>query len=235
MAAQPLRGIVIVLVALGLLATTGSDDTSHKNYAKTLEKAQTLRKRAAADYARAGNDAARQQVLHEAREHIAALLTDEIIPAWFGTTWDFYGTSQTPGSGEIACGYFVSTVLRDAGFSVQRIKLAQQASEKIVTTLSQPADIRRLRNPSREEVLEAVRAMGDGMYVVGLDFHVGFLVKDGKRLDFCHSSYVDPPLGVVCQDAGTDPGLASDYYVLGRILSDEMMRAWLTKQPIHVQ
>jgi hypothetical protein len=47
-------------------------------------------------------------------------------------------TSETPGRGEIACGYFVSTVLRDAGFGVERVRLAQQASERIVRTLSAP-------------------------------------------------------------------------------------------------
>ena len=74
----------------------------------------------------------------------------------------------------------------------------------------------------------------DGLYIVGLDHHVGFLVREGERLDFCHSSYVDPPLGVVCQPASDDPALASRYYIIGRLLTDDMIVSWLTDEPFRV-
>lgn len=217
------------------IACTFALGTAHADYPHTIQNVQRARTRARTAYRSAKGDEARKKALAAARSEVHTLIVDDIIPAWFGTKWDFNGTSQVPGEGEIACGYFVSTVLRDAGFDVQRIKLAQQAAEKIVLTLSETDEITRLSRPSREEVVRTVREAGDGLYVVGLDFHVGFLVADGDRVDFCHSSYVDPPLAVVCQDALTDPALASDYYVIGRILSDEMMEAWLTKAPIRVQ
>ena len=45
-----------------------------------------------------------------------AALRDDLLPAWNGTAWAMNGTSQVPGRGSIACGYFVSTTLMHAGF-----------------------------------------------------------------------------------------------------------------------
>ena len=61
---------------------------------------------------------------------------EQALPAmmrcWLGTPWDFNGTAKGPGAGKIACGYFVATVLKDAGFQVDRYQLAQQPSENIL-------------------------------------------------------------------------------------------------------
>ncbi len=59
-------------------------------------------------------------------------IVDSIIPYWYGTKWNFYGTTEEPNKGTIACGYFVTTVLRDAGLHINRIKLAQAASEEMI-------------------------------------------------------------------------------------------------------
>ena len=83
---------------------------------------------------------------------------DELIPPWVGTEWAFYGTTQTPGEGEIACGYFVSTVLRDAGVKVERVKLAQQASEYIVKTFAEAEHVRRFRNFHHAKRFESLDA-----------------------------------------------------------------------------
>ena len=140
--------------------------------------------------------------------------------------------SETPGEGLIACGYLVSTVLRDAGFRVERIRLAQQASERIVRTLAPPSEIVRLRRRSPEAAAAELRAtLEDGLYVVGMDYHVAFLVLDGERADLCHSAYV-PPASVVCEPAATSPGFVSDLYVVGPALSDERMANWLDGTPI---
>jgi hypothetical protein len=53
-------------------------------------------------------------------------LLNRIIPQWAGTTWSFEGHTSVPQQGEIACGYFVSTTLRDVGINLNRYTLAQQ-------------------------------------------------------------------------------------------------------------
>jgi hypothetical protein len=40
-----------------------------------------------------------------------------------------------PSHGNIACGYFITTLMRDAGIPVQRAKLAQQTTSAIIHKL----------------------------------------------------------------------------------------------------
>lgn len=54
-------------------------------------------------------------------------LLERIIPYWEGTPWTFEGHTSVPNKGSIACGYFVSTTLRDVGLNLNRYKLAQQS------------------------------------------------------------------------------------------------------------
>jgi hypothetical protein len=72
----------------------------------------------------------------------------------------------------------------------------------------------------------AAKARGDGLYVVGLDFHVGFLRVQGERVDFCHSAYLGPAV-VTCEAAISSPGFVSRRYVLGELASRPLLDAWL--------
>ncbi len=146
----------------------------------------------------------------------------ELLPPWVGTPWAMNGTSEVPGEGRIACGYFVSTVLRDAGLAVDRVKLAQQASEDIVRTLVDEEGIARYWHTGVADVLRDQRE--DGVYVVGLDTHVGLLVVDDGIPTFCHASQT---LKVVCEPAEDARALRSRYLVIGR-LSDRVVEAWVT-------
>jgi hypothetical protein len=161
------------------------------------------------------------EALGEARE----ALTDavfELLPHWEGTPWAMNGTSEVPGAGRIACGYLVSTVLRDAGLLVERVKLAQQASENIVMSVVDHAEIVRYRETDVAEVLSEART--PGVYVVGLDTHVGLLVvRDGEQR-FCHASR-SMNQQVLCEDATSARALHSHYIVVGR-LSDRAVEAW---------
>ena len=47
-------------------------------------------------------------------------LLNRISPFWQGTEWSFEGHTAMPKKGEIACGYFVSTTLRDVGLNINR-------------------------------------------------------------------------------------------------------------------
>ena len=69
---------------------------------------------------------------------VIPLIAETIITNWIGTKWDFNGVSEEQKKFTIACGYFVTTVLRDAGFQIARSKLAQCASEQMIRSLVQP-------------------------------------------------------------------------------------------------
>jgi len=170
----------------------------------------------------AGDEAA----LSEARTLLLAAMADDLIPAWYGTPWEFYGTSTTPGEGTIACGYFVSTTLLHAGFDVERVLLAQQPSEHIITTLVPPEHVTRWRDADPERVASDVAAQGDGLYLLGLDCHAGWLVVRGGQVDMCHSSFVGPR-EVLCQPAATSLAFLSQYRVTGALLNNNTLRRWL--------
>lgn len=155
-----------------------------------------------------------------------------LMRGWSGTGYSYSGTSQEPGKGRIACGYFVSTVLQHAGFGVDRVDLARQPSEQIIRSLVPDEEITRFSRVSRQTVVDKVRADGPGVYIVGLDTHVGFLVHEGgEEVTFCHSTRRDW-LGVVCEEAVTSPSLRSRYTVLGALGHEVMLDAWLAGDTI---
>jgi hypothetical protein len=119
----------------------------------------------------------RQSALAAARRLLHRSLARDLPAHWLGTPWDFNGTSQKPGEGQIACGYFVSTLLRDAGFSVERIRLAQQPSGNIIRTLTSRENTTRLVGKTFGEFRTALRERGAGVYVIGLDRHVGLIAQ----------------------------------------------------------
>ena len=225
----------LILVTAALLAAfacsatpaaPAASPTPKPEYAAVLASIAKERASLQASWRAARTKKSKEEVLAKARETARRAIVEDVFPPWYGTTWDFYGTSQTPGEGTIACGYFVSTVLRDAGFKVERVRLAQQASEKIVQTLVPEASIRRFWNRTPDQVIEELRGGDDGLFVVGFDYHVGFVVKEGAEVRFCHSSWIRSG-GVACEDPATTAAWYSTYYVVGKLFDDAMLIAWL--------
>ena len=64
------------------------------------------------------------------------LLLNRVIPYWYGTKWSFEGHTSIPMQGEIACGYLVSTTLRDIGININRYRLAQQSPVNVAKTIN---------------------------------------------------------------------------------------------------
>lgn len=156
------------------------------------------------------------------------LLPKLLFPPGIGTAWDFNGTTETPQKGAIACGYFVTTVLRDAGLRIARTQLAQCASEKLITTLIQPRFIHRYSNIGIAAFIHAVQQQGYGLYIVGLDNHVGFIFNDGATVYFIHSTFVGTR-NVQKEKAISSGVLAqSRYKVLGKLSADEStLNKWM--------
>lgn len=170
-----------------------------------------------------------QQLSKTAKEKIfTSAVTETIVPAWIGTAWDFNGITEEPQQGKIACGYFVTTVLRDAGLPIARAKLAQCASEQMITTLIQSKYITHFSNSTIEDFIQSVKSQGYGLYIVGLDNHTGFIYNDGKSIYFIHSTFIGTR-NVQKDIAATNPILRqSKYKVLGKISGDEkVLERWI--------
>jgi hypothetical protein len=156
-------------------------------------------------------------------------LTNKIFPYWYGTNWDFNGTSQKPNEGSIACGYFVTTTLRDLGVDINRVKLAQCASEEMIKKLVSEDNIYRFSNKSIQEFEETLKEKGNGIYVVGLDNHTGFLYLSDEGNYFIHSSGARPFKVVKEKFIESALLMKSKYRVAGKLSSDKKLLSNWTK------
>ena len=148
---------------------------------------------------------------------------EALYPFWLGTRWNFSGKSETPGEGSIACGYFVTTVVRDMHFDIPRIRLAQCASEEMIKTLVDSTQISRYSGDQNEVMLKSIAAKGRNLYIVGLDSHTGFLLNDGNESWFIHSSGRFP-FCVFKEKAGkADVLLESQYKVVGCLSESQLI------------
>ena len=204
-------------------------------YRATLHRFEVRRRRLASRYRGAATAGARAARLNEARRLLLTALDSAIFPAWEGTPWAFYGTTWEPRRGSIACGYFVTTSLHDAGLRLQRTVLAKQASEVIIKNLTSEAHITRYWGVESNDFVRQVRALGPGLYVLGLDFHVAFLrVREGGGVQMVHASYVGPGT-VVREAAESSEALTSKYRVLGKVSADDVfLRRWLLGEALAV-
>ena len=84
------------------------------------------------------------------------------------------------------------------------------------------------------DFVKKVRAMGPGLYLIGLDFHIGFLrVKKDGDVRFIHGSYITHK--VMDEPALTaEPIVQSRYRMVGKILQPNMLRAWVKRHRIKV-
>jgi hypothetical protein len=193
------------------------------------------RKHYAESYRMASTPKEKNEVIGQARDLLEHSLP-ELMRCWLGTPWDFNGTATTPGEGKIACGYFVTTVLEAAGFRVERSQLAQQASQQILRTFLPMDDLRiRVGIPYKTFRFETTHGR-PGIYLIGLDTHVGFVVVKDQEFRFIHSSGSQPWCVV---DESSEQALVlerSNYRVLGHITaSNEVIRRWLMEEKFPTQ
>lgn len=150
---------------------------------------------------------------------------DKDMPAyWDETEWDFHGVSRVAGKGEIACGYFVTTLLLDLGFEIDRIRLAQERSGVMIEELTKDIYI----SNSLEDTLAHVEGGPDeAIYIIGLDFHTGFISHSAEGTFFIHSNYIDRA-GVMREYAATSVALGqSGYFMIGNLTANkDLIRNW---------
>jgi len=198
---------------------------SDKSYEDLKTEISNKRSELSQAYLSAGIN--KDSVISYTQKFLFNKIVNEIFPFWYNTKWSFNGTTASPRNGSIACGYFVTTVLKDAGFNIPRVNWARLPSESMILKLNK--DVKRFRNRTAAEVEAYISSNEKGIYIVGLDIHVGFLIKDGTNVMFVHSNYYRPEIGVMKENlAGDNPFADSSYRVVGKILQMEMIEKWLT-------
>lgn len=206
-----------------------------KTYVVLTKDLERWRKELADRHRKARTTAERAAVETEARNVLEAALPG-MMRCWLGTPWDFNGTAKGPGAGKIACGYFVSTVLQDAGFQVDRYQLAQQASGNILRSFLAKESCVLSVGQEYQAFASEVEKREPGVYVVGLDTHVAFLVVSGEGFRFIHSSGSRP--WCVVDESRAEAGVLqrSKWRMLGNLTADPgVLRSWLKGGKIAVK
>lgn len=156
----------------------------------------------------------------EKQNRFFTFINTDVPNYWMGTKWDFNGTTRTPQNGTIACGYFVTTVLDDFGIKLKRNQLAQQVSSVMITTLCDSKSIKHFSKIEQVEKYLNVRNKEE-IFIVGLDFHTGFIIKDQSKLYFLHSNYIQKE-GVVKEEIRNSRALlSSKSFMIGSVSQKE--------------
>ena len=157
-------------------------------------------------------------------------LVDKIIPHWYGTPWSFEGHTALPNQGKIACGYFISTTLRDMGIKLNRYKLAQKSPIDEAKIISCGSVINSVVQETPEKAFEEIdRLTQEGIHFIGFDKgHVGYLLKRKGELFLIHSNYLSP--GSVCIEPLAESRVFksfSKFHLVDISNNDVLLQLWL--------
>ncbi len=183
----PVNKIVDELPIVDFRYTSYRPAITAQNYDSSIREIDQHRRTLAKSLQRANKTTDINQIFEDAEHLFTNALTEHLLPKWYGTLWDFYGQSQKPHEGFIACGYLVSTNLKHVGININRYTMAQQWPISMVQSLVAEKDIRHVFSRSRS--IETLEQLGHGFYIVGLDKHVGFIRYDETGMFFVHSNY----------------------------------------------
>lgn len=128
-----------------------------------------------------------KKTAEEKKSYLFKFINYDVPNYWMGTPWSFNGTSREPQKSTIACGYFVTNTLTDFGFDINRTYLAQQTSSVMIKKLCKNIKYFSSREDLEKYILSENK---NQVYIVGLDFHTGFITRDNKDTYFIHSNYI---------------------------------------------
>ncbi len=162
---------------------------ANKSYVQIKDSIAVNRKRLSVKYPSFSSFNTKESI-REISDYWVNTLSNDLYNKWQNTPWDFNGTTTEPNKGAIACGYFVTTILRDMDLKISRNKLAICPSSIMMKSLTPHQKIKNLSYLSYPEFEEALSVSGKGVYIIGLDFHTGFIINDGLENWFIHSNYI---------------------------------------------
>ena len=205
----------------------GYEFTAGKSYDEIKDNIASNRKRFSIKYSTI-NSLNKKECIEEITNFWIKNICKELYSKWQATPWDFNGTTERPNQGAIACGFFVTTILRDMDCKINRHKLSVCASSIMMKSLTPHQRIKNLTHLNYADFNDTLKNLGKGVYIIGLDFHTGFIVNDGKENWFIHSYYVNRR-GVIKETVLNSVALHSSKtrWVISLTNDREFMYKWL--------
>jgi hypothetical protein len=113
--------------------------------------------------------------------------------------------------------------------------MAQQSSLSMAKTIAMresQVTIRRPEDPANPDY-DFLFELPDGLYIVGLAYHVGYLYRKDSSVYFIHSDYLSG--NVQFENALKSPTFLSDIYCMAPITGNKaLMKKWLRKEDLIV-
>jgi len=210
-------------------------------YGLLLQQVTARQRELGARYAAARGAHDRSAIRDEARRFVVETLVSQVFPAWMGmpSAGGPQATASLPHQPGmyISCSYFLTAALQNAGLVLEsRTRFAQAPAAWIERALLPPGgQIHRYGNLSPEDLERRLVELGDGLYVVGLNIHVGFIVVRDRHARFVHSSYT-PPGTVVDEPVVSSMAIAlsrsKGYWISPLFRDDRLVELWLRRQPV---
>lgn len=238
---------VVVLVSSALAGAACSSARSDAGHERPLAAPPATREAAATAWDDARDDVAAERARHAtASRFLVATLVDRLVPPWLGMPWglgrDSTATRPHQPGKTIACSYFVGAVLQGAGFTLRdRFRLGQAAALVIQRSLVGGAGkVHRFLSIPPAELATRLAALDDGVYIIGLDVHVGLVVVRGDEVRFVHASYTgdqvvtDEPLATAAAIARSRPRgyFVSPLVTTQGVADDWLVERWLEGDPV---
>ena len=207
-------------------------ESKYETYSEYKAACKQLKSRLKAAYQNTP-DSLKDEKLLDISMKWGKIMAKQGIPFWLGTPWTFEGHTATPNEGTVACGYLVSTLLAHSGLNINRYYLAQQSAYNGGKTLNCTGE-----KPVRyylNNIYEHIDTLPEGLYSVGLAYHVGYLWKEGKGSYFIHSNYILEE-GVVIEHAKCSYAFnSSNLFLIVPISGNlKLTKKWLFSEKIEV-
>lgn len=237
-AALALLGLVACPSAQARPAARGFDAAA---YRASLARIERQRRALARELRAAAGDAERAAIRRRARRIALAALDREVFPAWMGTPWgmgpDSLATEPHQPHHRVGCSAFVVAALEDIGLRFARRTEFVRAPALYIQQSLAPAsrDLHRYSNIAPDLFAEKVRSLGDGLYLIGLRNHIGFIRVAGGRAEMIHAgasgskTVQREPLAIAPSVIASRP---SGYFVTPVLADDRLVDYWLLGRPV---
>lgn len=212
-------------------------------FERTLAGIERKRKQLWRRYRSARGEQKRRAIRAEARRYVLTAIDKEIFGPWMGTPWSMgrNSTSLRPHQKgmTVGCSYFVTSVLLNAGLRLSnRYTYAQAPALHIQRSLApKRKQLHRYLSIPTTDLEKRVAKLGDGLYLIGLYNHIGFVVVKGKKVRFVHSSVTTG--GVVDERLATAAAVRasrrSGYFVTPLFQDRRLIEHWLRGRAVPFQ
>jgi hypothetical protein len=259
MSADPQRpGLFAVAVALALALACGCGDSSPPaeptpavtevaplaRHDAALVRIADEREALAARYQEASTEAEQAKIRAQARRLLEDTIIDEVFPAWLGMPWgmgsDSTATRPHEPNMKVGCSYFVTSVLLSVGVQLEnRFTFAQAPAIHIQRSLAPDQDaLHRYFSIPADRLHERIAALGDGLYIIGLDTHVGFVVVRDSEVRMVHASYTEDRVvtdELLVESTAIANSRPKGYFVTPLFQDGRLVDLWLRGQAVPFQ